>query len=210
MQSIGGKISSLRKSEGLTQEQFATEIGVSKPSLVKFEKGNIDIIPLGVAIKMAKVLNENFGQLFEIEGCQFASAEQEALIKVLQDSETFLENRVVSLEKRILEKDLVIESLKTTRNFLISEFIKHIETRLVRDGYWVIKQGYKYAKTDEEKSMVKDWIDKYDKERKGRYDNFVVQGLLTQTEIDQHLNEINSIYENQNLEQAFKHFFSER
>jgi len=112
MKSIGGKISSLRKSIGLTQEQFANEIGVSKPSLVKFEKGETEIIPLGVAIKIAKTLSENFGQLFEIEGCQFASAQQDALISTLQDSEAYLETKVKELQEVIQKNEQLIKLLQ--------------------------------------------------------------------------------------------------
>lgn len=154
MRSIGDKISSIRKSEGFTQEQFAEKIGVSKPSLVKFERGEVDKIPIGVAVKMAKVLDENFGQLFEIEGCQFASAEQEALIKVLQDSENFLEKRVKELEKRIEEKDLIIELLRNEIHRLKSDEAFNVIDNIFE--YLVIdEKKFRQAKTDEIKTRFK-------------------------------------------------------
>lgn len=67
MNNIAEKLIRLRKNSGYTQKIFAEIIGVSQPSLVKFEKGETNIIQIGVAKKIANELDIPFNELFEIE-----------------------------------------------------------------------------------------------------------------------------------------------
>lgn len=201
MSAIGRKISSLRKSEGFTQEQFANEIGVSKPSLVKFEKGEVEIIPLGIAIKIAKVLGENFGQLFEIEGCQFASAEQEALIKVLQESELFLENKVKELEERlreaknqIIDKEFIIDSLKKEKEFYKQSVIISIDT-WYDDIKFKITNDINNAKTEDERILHKNRLIAQTQSRDYMLQNFIHIGFVTKEEINNYFLKIKEHYE---------------
>lgn len=201
MQSIGGKLLSLRKSKGFTLDQFALEIGVSKPSLIKYEKGEIQIIPLGVAIKMAKVLGENFGQLFEIENSVTVTSEAAGELEKLRA-------RLKELEKRIEEKDLVINSLNLNRKFFVKTLIRYMEDDSRVNFYWIAKQGYQYAKTEEHKNIVDEIIRREEDRRKGMYDYFINEGLMTKDEIEQVHQSINDSYKKLNWENAFKAIFT--
>jgi len=54
---IAQKIKNLRKEANLTQEELAKKAGISRQTLAKLEKGNIDKISLLTFIKILEQLN---------------------------------------------------------------------------------------------------------------------------------------------------------
>ncbi len=54
---IGRKIINLRKEKKLTQKRLALEAGISRQTLSKLEKGNIDKVTLQVFIKILNTLD---------------------------------------------------------------------------------------------------------------------------------------------------------
>ena len=67
--SIGEKISKLRKEAGLTQAQFAERIGISRPSLVKIENSQ-RAISLEEGDAISRVLGISIYSLLDEEGKQ--------------------------------------------------------------------------------------------------------------------------------------------
>jgi len=53
---IGEKIKALRKEKGLTQEALASNCGITRQTLSKLEKGNIDKLSLQLFIKILEAL----------------------------------------------------------------------------------------------------------------------------------------------------------
>jgi len=60
---IGEKIRSLRKEKGLSQEALAKQIGITRQTLAKLEKGEIGKVSLLVFLRLIDVL----GQELKIE-----------------------------------------------------------------------------------------------------------------------------------------------
>ena len=175
-------------------DQFALEIGVSKPSLIKYEKGEIEIIPLGVAIKIAKALDEYFLQLFEIESYQVSSADQEALIKVLQDSENFLDNKVKELEKRIEEKDLVIDLLKREREIYkqsVLHSFEYVYSSVIRE----LESKLSAAETEQEKNNLKRQIENETRSKEMMLKNFTDILFLSKQDIEHFYSELKKPWE---------------
>jgi len=104
---IGNKISVLRRAKGINQKEFAGEIGVSQPSLIKFEKGETDIIPLGVAKKLAQKLGVSFNELYEIE----TPASNDRYEELLRAQFEELEQKVLYQEKMIERYEKQVEFL---------------------------------------------------------------------------------------------------
>ena len=57
---IGEKIRSLRKEKGLSQEALANQIGITRQTLAKLEKGEIGKVSLLVFLKLLDVLGQEF------------------------------------------------------------------------------------------------------------------------------------------------------
>jgi len=56
----GEKIRSLRKKKGLSQEALANQIGITRQTLAKLEKGEIGKVSLLVFLKLLDVLGQEF------------------------------------------------------------------------------------------------------------------------------------------------------
>ena len=54
---IGQSIKTLRKDHNLTQEELAAQAGVTRQTISKLEKGNIDKVSLQVFVKLLNALN---------------------------------------------------------------------------------------------------------------------------------------------------------
>ena len=109
---IGNKISVLRRAKGINQKEFAGEIGVSQPSLIKFEKGETDIIPLGVAKKLAQKLGVSFNELFEIEANNANLDRYEELLRA----------QLEEFEQKVLYQEKMIERYEKQVDFLSGYF----------------------------------------------------------------------------------------
>ncbi len=120
MNIISDNIAKLRKESGFTQKEFAKKIGVSQPSLIKFEKGEDKIIPIGVAIKIAKELNVSFNELFGIEGSSEYSLKQTIRVNEMDES-------IKNLEERLTERKLTIDLLLKEKARLKKVILHHLK-----------------------------------------------------------------------------------
>jgi transcriptional regulator with XRE-family HTH domain len=125
MSEAANKISQLRKERGFNQKKFSELIGVSHPSLIKFEKGETDKIPIGVAKKMASLLKVSVGELFSFD--DYIEREKE-LKKIFDD----LENDGKKLVKYITEKDKYILLLDRKHHSCAPCFLEVLRTLVVQ------------------------------------------------------------------------------
>lgn len=179
MESIGRKITELRKKKGLNQREFAQQIGVSQPSLIKFEKGETDIIPLGVAVKIADVLGVPFADFFEIEAGMSSSSK-------LENEVTRLRSEVESLKKINEEKDSVIKDINIVRKSLVESLISEIETHTTsKTVYGLLRYGEKFITDKAGRELLKKQLAEVDGRRKKAYEYYLNLGLFTQKDIDE-------------------------
>lgn len=61
---VNNKVSDLRKIKGVTQEEFAKSLGVSRQTVVAIEKGNY-IPSLLLGIKIAKFFDKKVEEIFK-------------------------------------------------------------------------------------------------------------------------------------------------
>ena len=200
MKISGKKIKELRIQKGISQVDMANVAEISRSAYIAFENKDSDTISLKSAIGISQKLEISLYDLFEIETPGTGTSEASAELEQLRE-------KVKELEFQLEMKDYVIDSQKAIRTNFIAELVNYIEIKSVKTPYWLIKQGYKYAKNNEERAIIEKQIEKYEKERKGIYRNFIMKGLITQKELDWHLNELNTTYENQELEELFNFYF---
>lgn len=208
MESIGRKIAELRKKKGLNQRDFAHQIGVSQPSLIKFEKGETDIIPLGVAIRISEVLHVSFLELFDISPDPGFGGYQ-TTVSALEGALKDYEQTIKSLYQELEQKDLTIQSLNTSRKALIEAIIRYIEEQPGNSIYWILKQGDDYAKNEKEKDILKEMVIDEGMKRQGLYDYFLNAGLFTKRDLDEVHKKINETYKNIDWEGVFKKLLRE-
>lgn len=122
MNSISEKIIQGRKEKGFNQKHFAQAIGVSQPSLIKFERGETGLIPLGVAQKISEELDIPFVDLFEIKNKNYDHLIEE--LKLYKEG-------IERLEKDLEKKEAYIENLmyqiKTVRMHLVDFIVDTVE-----------------------------------------------------------------------------------
>jgi transcriptional regulator with XRE-family HTH domain len=200
MEDIKDKLKALRKQKKISQKQVAESAGISIAAYSNIESGISKSITIDVGKGIAKALGFPFTELFDVDESTSKSSENETLVKKLQQ-------KITNLEKRIEEKDLVITSLTTNRKFFINTLIRFIEDSVRYNFYWIIKQGYDYAKTTEEKELVDKWLKEEKDKRKGMYDYFLNEKLITEVEIDQVLEQINDSYKNMDWSGTFHFLF---
>ncbi len=200
MNSISERIVRLRKSKGYGQKEFASMIGVSHVSLSKFENGRTDIIPIGVAKKIADILDISFTELFEIE-------DSGAEIEKLREKIKSLEITIAGLEVTITSLKTIIEPLNTNRKLVISALVKYVEQKPGNSFYWWALQGFRYAETDKEKEYVELQVKVAKQQRKGIFNYFINEGMLTEKDIKQVQKSIKASYENTDYEHVWKDQF---
>lgn len=74
---VGEKIKMLRKKEGLTMEQLAKRVGVSKASVHKWEAGKVDNMKRTHIAKVAEVFGVSPAYLLGFEGKQTVAVDIE-------------------------------------------------------------------------------------------------------------------------------------
>lgn len=77
MNDIGKRIKMLRESEGLSMEQLAERVGVSKVSVHKWEAGKVDNMKRTHIAKVAEVFGVSPAYLLGFEGKQTVAVEVE-------------------------------------------------------------------------------------------------------------------------------------
>ena len=76
MKTLGTKISELRKSKGLTQEQLAIQLNVSSQAVSKWET-NLSIPDLPILIELSNILNVTLDELIKQQ-------ERQEIVKVIE------------------------------------------------------------------------------------------------------------------------------
>ena len=106
---IGERIKKVRKELGLTQEDMAKKLGISRESIVKYERG--DIMPSQKFLKLLKYeLEVNPNWILTGEGEMFLNDEKEKIIKIeKQDVKGKLLPVLGYLSSGIPEKQNVID-----------------------------------------------------------------------------------------------------
>ena len=209
MNNIHEKIRELRKQKGINQKQVADSAGLSVAAYSNIESGVSKSITIEAGRGIADALGVSFNELFEIEvpfdyAIEESKRDVEKLLQMLNNSS----QRIEELEKRIEEKDIVINSLNLNRKFFLKTLVRYIEDDSRVNFYWIARQGYQYAKTEEQKKIVDEIIRREEENRKGMYDYFINEGLMTTDEIDQVHQSINDSYKKLNWENAFKAIFT--
>ena len=67
MEKVNDKIRRLRKQKGLSQREVAQVAGIRQSSIASIEKGDTVNMSLESAVGIAKALEVNFNELFDIE-----------------------------------------------------------------------------------------------------------------------------------------------
>jgi len=177
---IQEKIKSLRKQKNLSQAQMAAVIGISQAAYAKFESGVTENIALFIATGIAKALNEDFNELFEIESDHKTIAE--------------LKYELAELRSRVAEKDLLIKSISNQHRY-----IKHV---LISEVYL-----FHYNKLEKLKARLTRSTDQMERkeieakmemitlQEKRKYKIYVNSGTLEQSDIDESYPQIKENYE---------------
>jgi len=177
---IQEKIKSLRKQKDLSQAQMAAVIGISQAAYAKFESGVTENIALFIATGIAKALNEDFNELFEIESDHKTIAE--------------LKYELAELRSRVAEKDLLIKSISNQHRY-----IKHV---LISEVYL-----FHYNKLEKLKARLTRSTDQMERkeieakmemitlQEKRKYKIYVNSGTLEQSDIDESYPQIKENYE---------------
>lgn len=178
------KIKEYRKEKGFSQTDMAKKIGISQAAYGKIESGFTKNITIEVGKGIAKALGISFGELFKIEGYQFASAEKDALINSLKESKILLEKKIKELEERLEER-------KATIDLLLQKI--DIYKRAIYESFWVqtnltvniIDKQIKMADTEEEIVKLKNKKDYLLMSQQRLLDIYIYMGILTENDIEQ-------------------------
>lgn len=185
MNPVSEKIIQGRKEKRYNQKDFAQLIGVSQPSLIKYERGETDLIPIGTAKKIAAELNISFNELFEIE----SGRESRSL---LLDRIDELESIIRKNEKDLADKDTLIDHFRDKFKDLYLEkierdFIEYLE--LVSEIYAAndnFRKGENKAKFDEQLRQEKEYMSERIAEiiGEGVFSEFEVLDILYQNDFN--------------------------
>jgi len=91
------KIKSLRNQKGISQTKMASKVGLSQPGYAKIESGVTENMSLSLAIKISKVLEIGFNELYDIDG-------DSQKIDSLNNEIEILKKRIVELEEQLDDK----------------------------------------------------------------------------------------------------------
>jgi transcriptional regulator with XRE-family HTH domain len=177
---IQEKIKLCRKQKNLSQAQMAAVIGISQAAYAKIESGVTENISLFIATGIAKALNEDFNELFEIES----------------DNKTIagLKSEVEELRSRISEKDLLIKTIsnqnKYIKNVLISEVYLFYYHKLQN-----IKEKLKSTSDEAERKELTREMDLVPEQEKRKFRVHITSGILEQKDIDDVYNQIKENWE---------------
>jgi len=108
MEELFNKIKRLREERNLNHVAISKEIGISNTAYSKIEKGITKSISLDIAIKIAKVLDVDFNELFDIEKPDY------------QDD---LNVEIEILKKRIIELESQLEDKKRLEKYLSKDLL---------------------------------------------------------------------------------------
>jgi transcriptional regulator with XRE-family HTH domain len=177
---IQEKIKLFRKQKNLSQVQMAAVVGISQAAYAKIESGTTVHMSLESAIGIAKALNENFNELFEIESDNKNIAA--------------LKSEVELLKFRIEEKDLLIKTItnqhKYIKNVLISEVFASHYSKLQE-----AKEKFNNSTDETERKALTEEMDLIPLQEKRKFKIYVNSGTLEQSDIDDVYDVIKENYE---------------
>jgi transcriptional regulator with XRE-family HTH domain len=104
MEKVNDKIRRLRKQKGLSQREVAQVAGIRQSSIASIEKGDTVNMSLESAVGIAKALEVNFNELFDIEADNLKAI-------VLKNEIETLKTRIKDLEEQLIEKKQIVELL---------------------------------------------------------------------------------------------------
>lgn len=139
--SIGKKIDYIRRKRGLTQEQLAEKIGVTKKTVIEYEKAE-DKIPLQKLISISKVLNVPTDFLLGISDVEDNNIEDKKIHK-----HTGLSGKSIKVLKQLKNN----ERIMTTINFLIEqeEVFTNEYGFILDNGFTEEEQNKAYEKAEQ-------------------------------------------------------------
>ena len=197
MNELKNRIQDTRKAKKINQSQIAKHLGISQAAYAKIESGKTSL-SLDKLFLVADFLGVSIG--FLLGDYTISNGNNDELEK-LRKSETELKKRIAELEEMNV-------TLRSNRRSFVYSLISHIENDPYNSMYWIYKQGYQYAKTDEQKQQVDELIKKSEADRRGLYDYYINAGMITKEDIDMVQQNINELYKKQNFERTFKEIFS--
>lgn len=148
---IGLKIKKSRENFGLTQDELAEKLGVSKSALWNYENNKRDI-PLDILIKCSNILNENFIE-YALEFVNVSNSN-----KIKDDANTNLDEEIEKKKNTIKELIDDIEKLKNLKKLhketieIQEELIKNQEEMLeiqrknINDGKEILAENPVFMK----------------------------------------------------------------
>lgn len=178
MESLNDRLKKKRKEIGLSQTAVAELAGITQSAYAQIENGNTKSITIEAGKGIAEALGISFNVLFDIETVQIGSEAIQKIANQLQAKNQLLEQRIFELEKRIEEKDLVIEMLKKENHkFKINESINFIDVWFENFINDEIKA--RQAKTEEEKNAINKYPVTAINQLKLEIEKSLKEGLLT-------------------------------
>jgi transcriptional regulator with XRE-family HTH domain len=166
---IQEKIKLCRKQKNMSQAQMAAVIGISQAAYAKIESGVTENISLFSATGIAKALNEDFNELFEIES----------------DNKTIagLKSKVEELTYSISEKDFLIKTIsnqnKYMKNVLIAEVYLFYFNKLEK-----IKEKLKSTSDEAETKELTREMGLVKEQEKRKFRMHIASGLLEPEDVD--------------------------
>ena len=137
-ESIGQRISVLRKTTGLTQKELGKLIGKTESSIQKYEKGSTEI-PLSVLLHIADALNCEIYEFLESEYWKYDNATDAALNKLINAlgyDISFEEQRIIKngYAYHFTDHELLklYDDIKLTAEDILSDALKKRRENRVR------------------------------------------------------------------------------
>lgn len=121
IEKIRHKLRNIRISENISQKEVAESAGISIAAYSNIESGESQNLTIKAGIGIAKALNYDFNQLFEIKEYDYTPDQMNSLIKALEESEKELEKQVKNLEKELGYLSEANKRLKNENRFLYVE-----------------------------------------------------------------------------------------
>ena len=184
MSNIHEKIRELRKQKGINQKQVADFAGLSVAAYSNIESGISKSITIEAGRGIADALGLSFNELFEIEvPFDYASEELKKDVEKLLEMLKAGSNRISELEKRIEEKDLLIDLLKSDNQRIKNDIIKYIKLIADYQIYALINLQPKLMLTDEQKSKIQKHV--VDILHVFGFQQFVETGFMSKSEMQE-------------------------
>ena len=157
------KIKEARIKKGISQTSMANEIGLSQPGYANIENGETKNIPLLVAVKISKVLEIGFNELYDIDG------DSQKIDNLNKEIDT-LKKRIAELEEQLNDKRRIINLIEN--DDVLSEIALTIRS---------IIEPFEYKERDwsDPEALIKELEEKqpYDRESRESTRQYILSNL---------------------------------